>query len=117
MKQTQTHIRTLERRYLKAECVEEYLEYHRAVWPELEELYLRNGVTSISCFVNGVELLVLYECDAAIYNELKATIADDPVEQRWQALMRTFIDTTQPITQFEEVYRLTDRRASNPKAC
>lgn len=106
MKSAQTHIRTLDRRYLKAECVEDYLEYHRAVWPELEELYRKNGVTSISCFVSGVELLVLYECDAAVYNKLKGTIAEDPIEKRWQALMQTFIDTSRPVTHFEEVYRL-----------
>lgn len=98
--------RTLERRYLKNECVDEYRRYHDAVWPELEELYRTNGVTAISCFMKDNELIVLYECDADVYAEKKAIIAKSPVEIRWQALMATFLDSTKPVTQFEEVYRL-----------
>lgn len=106
MKDSKATIRTLERLYVKEECVAEYRRHHEAVWPELEKLYLDNGVLAISCFMDGNELVVLYECDAEVYARKRSVIAESPVEIRWKQLMATFFDNTRPRTLYEEVYRL-----------
>jgi L-rhamnose mutarotase len=106
MEHSEQRVRILDRRFLKPESVKEYKHYHANVWPELEELYQKSGVTEVSCFLSGDELCVYVEYDPAIREPLEEELNKNPVEQKWQAIMKDFTDSQRPSTRFEEVYRL-----------
>jgi len=98
--------RRLFRRFIRPDRIGEYRRHHEAVWPELEQVYLTHGVTDLSCFLCGCELVVYQEIDGVVFNMLETTLAAHPVEIRWQALMSEFNDPETHISKFEEVYRL-----------
>ncbi|MEI6071530.1 MAG: L-rhamnose mutarotase [Verrucomicrobiae bacterium] len=98
--------RRLYRRLLRPERIGEYRRHHEAVWPELEELYRTHGVTDLSCFLCGCELVVYQEIDPSVFLAAEAALAAHPVEIRWQALMSEFKDPGQNSSLFEEVYRI-----------
>lgn len=90
--------------HLKPECLEDYREFHRHVWPELEAAYQRAGISALSCFLHGTTLLIYSEYDPARYPASLAWLAQEPVEQKWQALMRPLADPSATAVEFEEVY-------------
>lgn len=98
--------RVLQRRFLKPECVAEYRHQHDNIWPDLVALYREHGITTVSCFLNGNELAVFFEYDTDTFEPRKNELAAHPVEQKWQGLMATYDDPSQPAVVFEEVYRL-----------
>lgn len=70
---------------LKPGVEERYDRYHAAVWPEVLAAIKRVGVTKWLIFRDGLDLFHYIEVpdyDAAI-----AELAQDPVNQRWQAEM------------------------------
>ncbi len=77
---------------IRPEGLEEYRRLHGAVWPELIALYRRAGIRRVRCFLEGCDLYVYSEVDPAVYPASRAMIDNDPVEQRWQALMRPLAD-------------------------
>ena len=89
---------------IKPEKLEEYKEYHRNVWPELQEAYHQAGITQLSCYLHENILLVTLEYDEAIYPAAKAALAENEVEMRWQALMRPLADPDFKSLEFEEVF-------------
>ena len=89
---------------LKPERIEEYKEHHRAVWPELEELYRRAGIAELSCFLHGNELLIFTEYDDALLSASRKWLVEHEVERKWQALMKPFADPGFAAVEFEEVY-------------
>ncbi len=91
---------------LKPECLEEYKEHHRNVWPELEAVYRRAGITGLSCFLNGTTLLVYSEFDPAVYPASRSWLAQNETEQKWQALMKPLADSGFASVEFKEVYHL-----------
>ena len=91
---------------LKPERVEEYKEYHRHVWPELLAAYRQAGITKVSCFLHGVDLLVYSEYDDAVYPQAKAALARNEVEIRWQALMGELRDPAAASVEFAEVFHM-----------
>lgn len=97
-------IRKVHMARLRPEKLEEYKEYHRNVWPELQEAYRQAGITQISCLLNGTTLLVFSEFEEEIHAAARAALAENDAEKRWQALMRPMADPEfQPLT-FEEVF-------------
>jgi L-rhamnose mutarotase len=102
--------RMLFRSRLKAESVDEYVRYHRAVWPDLLDAYRRAGITQISCFLSGTDLLVYSEYDVDVYRREKAALSRHPVEIKWQALMATLRDPTFKAVEYEEVFHMPDDR-------
>ncbi len=89
---------------LEPRHVDEYVYFHKQVWPELLDAYQRSGITQISCFLHGCDLIVYSEVDAEIYEREKDALSQNPVELRWQSLMKSFRDPAAEERQFEEVF-------------
>jgi L-rhamnose mutarotase len=99
--------RTLWLDRLKAESVPEYLRLHQQVWPELEAAYRQAGILQIGCYLNGCERVVFMEYESETYDQAKASLDRNPVEIRWQALMKTFCDPQVERQNLTEVYYLS----------
>jgi L-rhamnose mutarotase len=68
---------------LRPGAEERYDELHRAVWPEVLAAIRRAGVTRWLIFRDGLDLFHFVDC--ADYDQAIAQLADDPVNERWQA--------------------------------
>jgi L-rhamnose mutarotase len=79
---------------LRPECVPEYIRRHQQVWPELLDAYRQAGITQISCFLNGLNLIVYSEYELDVYETAREALSRNGVEVRWQALMQTLRDQT-----------------------
>ncbi len=98
--------RILIRRVLKPECVQDYIRYHQQVPPGLMDAYRKAGVRQLSCFVHENDLVVFIEVDGEAWANAQADLRHNPVEQNWQALMRTLnLPGFEPLT-YEEVFHL-----------
>ena len=62
---------------------DEYLELHRAVWPEVEATLVACNVTNYSIYVFGDILFAYYEYTGEDHAADMARIADDPVTRDW----------------------------------
>jgi L-rhamnose mutarotase len=91
---------------LKAESVPEYIRLHQQVWPELEAAYRKAGILQISCYLNGCERMVFMEYESETYDPAKAGLDHNPVEIRWQTLMKTLCDPQVDRQSLTEVYYL-----------
>lgn len=92
---------------IKPEKIEEYKESHRAVWPEILALYRKNGISKISCFLRGNDLLVYTEYDDEVYLKGgREAIGKDETAQRWDVWMRDFALPGYKAVEFEEVFRM-----------
>jgi len=89
---------------LRPETVQAYIRYHVHVWPELLTLYREAGITDISCFLSGLDLVVYVQYEQERYEAAKETLSRNPVEMSWQALMRTLHDPHVLPQYFKEVY-------------
>ncbi len=98
-----TH-RTVSYSRLKPECVQEYVRWHQQVWPELLEAYRKAGITQISCFLGDLDLVVYSEYDTEVYEKEKESLRRNPVEIRWQALMKTLRDPKWPGQELQQVF-------------
>ncbi len=92
---------------LKAESVQEYIRLHQQVWPELEAAYRQAGILQIGCYLNGCERVVFMEYESEIYDQARASLDSNPVEIRWQAIMKTLCDPQVERQKFTEVYYLS----------
>jgi L-rhamnose mutarotase len=77
------------------------------VWPELLEAYRKAGIRHISCFVGGLDLVVYTEYETEIYEKRKDSLRQNPVEIRWQALMKTLRDPKWPGLELQEVFYMS----------
>jgi len=68
---------------LRPGAEERYDELHRVVWPEVLAAIRRAGVTRWLIFRDGLDLFHFVDC--ANYDQAIAELADDPVNERWQA--------------------------------
>ena len=93
-------------RRLKPESVQQYVDMHKNVWPDLEKVYKSSGITDISCYINDTFLVVTMEVDTEIFEQAKEELAKNPVERKWQEIMAGFDDPSFPTRTLEEVYRL-----------
>ena len=91
---------------LKAESVSEYIRLHQQVWPELEAAYRQAGILQIGCYLNGCERVVFMEYDTDL-RAGEASLDCNPVEIRWQALMKTLCDPQVDRQSLTEVYYLS----------
>jgi L-rhamnose mutarotase len=89
---------------LKKEHVEKYLDYHNNIWPELEKTYRDHGITDISCFLDGCDLMVYMERDDQVYEKARKDLGGNPIEQKWQKIMNDLKDDSVNRA-FKEVYR------------
>jgi L-rhamnose mutarotase len=72
-----------------ADAIAAYKEYHRHVWPEIEEMQHRLGVTKVRIFLHGRRLF-LYMETSDDYDPQKAGVEymNDSKCAEWELLMR-----------------------------
>lgn len=89
---------------LRPESRQEYIEAHKAVWPELLERYREIGYHKITCHVLGNTLVVVTEAEdlEAVADALK----NDPIDQRWQAWMATLRPAESSFTPSDNVFEV-----------
>ncbi|MGH1525472.1 L-rhamnose mutarotase [Leifsonia sp. L25] len=68
---------------VKPERREEYLELHRAVWPEVEATLRECNVTNYTIFAFGEILFAYYEYAGDDHEADMARIGEDPVTREW----------------------------------
>ena len=96
---------------VKPECLEEYRERHKTVWPEMMNALRETGWTNYSLFLAPDGLLFGYletpDFDAAV-----AGMAARDINARWQAEMAPFFEdldgvpADQGLLRLEEVFHL-----------
>lgn len=87
----------------------EYRRRHSAVWPEMLAALRSAGAHNYSIFLRDEELFGYLEVED--FDRFRATMAESPVNARWQTEMDALIDPlTDPATGFhrrlEEVFHL-----------
>ncbi|RPJ20384.1 MAG: L-rhamnose mutarotase [Chloroflexi bacterium] len=92
---------------LKPESVPEYVRLHQQVWPELLQVYREAGITQISCFLNGCDVVVYSEYEQEVYQQAKESLSHNSIELRWQALMQTLRDPYFQVLRFEEIFHMS----------
>ncbi len=101
--------RTLYLRELRPDRVGDYRRAHDEIWPDLVALYKSSGITDVTCFLHGSTLAVMVETEKSFTPEAEASLAQHPVERRWQDLMRTFNRQEIDTKTFTEIYRQSRR--------
>lgn len=76
--------------HLRPELVDEYLEAHRTVWPEMLEALRRHGWRDYSLFVREQDGLVVGVVTCADFEASLAGMDAEPVNARWQASMSRY---------------------------
>ena len=70
---------------LRPELREEYLELHRAVWPEVEATIIDCGIRNFTIFVLGETIFGYFEYVGDDYYADQERMALDPATQEWWA--------------------------------
>lgn len=102
--------------HVRPDRLEEYVERHRAVWPEMLEALKQSGWHNYSLFLREDGLLVGY-VEADDLTRAQAAMAGTAVNARWQAEMAAYftgIDGRPPDESFQlltEVFHLEDQLA------
>lgn len=96
---------------VKRELLEEYRAHHREVWTEMLDALSRHGWHNYSLFLDHEGLLVGYFETPGTLEDAIAAMADEPVNDRWQALMAPYFDgggvpADEMMHQLEEVFHL-----------
>ena len=92
---------------IRPDKIDEYVEAHRSVWPELLDALRRAGIRNYSIFRNGNEVFGYFESDDLA--AAGAYMADQPVNARWQDAMAGLLEERVPDAgppALEEVFRL-----------
>jgi L-rhamnose mutarotase len=103
---------------VRPDRIEEYVERHRAVWPEMLEALKQSGWHNYSLFLREDGLLVGY-VESDDLTSARAAMAATDVNERWQAEMSEFfagLDGRPPDEDFlllTEVFHLEDQLASS----
>jgi len=68
--------------------IEEYKQYHRAVWPEILESIRSSGVTDMEIYLLGTRMFLIMDVGPDFSMEAKdAADAANPKVQEWEQLM------------------------------
>lgn len=69
---------------LKSESVDEYLEYHRNVWPEVLEQITASGIHNYSIFQFGEQLFSYFEYYGDDFEaDMEKMAAHEPTQKWW----------------------------------
>lgn len=106
---------------VKRERMPEYVERHRAVWPEMLQAIADSGRRNYSLFLRDDGLLIgYYETDDDAASA--AALAADPRTAEWEAQAAEFFESLpgarpdQGAPQLREVFHLEDQLAASPSA-
>jgi len=73
---------------VRPELIEEYKEYHRSVWPEIEEILHRVGFRNLSIYFHGNVMFMYHEyVGERPIEEARDEYAASEKTQEWEALM------------------------------
>ena len=103
--------------HVRPDRIEEYVERHRAVWPEMLEALKQSGWHNYSLFLREDGLLVGY-VESDDLTSARAAMAATEVNARWQAEMSEFFagqDGRPPDESFvllTEIFHLDDQLAA-----
>jgi len=92
---------------VRPDKVEEYVEAHRNVWPELLAALREAGIRNYTIFRSGNEMFGYFEADDL--EAAAASLAAQEVNARWQDAMAELLEERVPDAgppALEEVFRL-----------
>ncbi|HTZ59011.1 MAG TPA: L-rhamnose mutarotase [Acidobacteriaceae bacterium] len=95
---------------LKPEHREEYLAFHRAVWPGVLQTIAQSNIRNYSIYECGELLFAYFEYHGDDFSSDMAKMASCPETQRWWALMFPMLEKLPPQiegqrwTNLEEVF-------------
>ncbi|MBO9155372.1 L-rhamnose mutarotase [Chitinophaga sp. GCM10012297] len=73
------------------ELIAEYLEIHKAVWPDILASIREAGITACDMFRAGTRMVMILEVDDTFSFERKNAIDEgSAIVQKWEAFMWTF---------------------------
>jgi L-rhamnose mutarotase len=78
---------------LKADRLDEYIERHQNVWPEMQAALRETGWGNYSLFLAPNGLLIGY-LETESFDEARSRMKALPVNARWQAEMARFFEST-----------------------
>jgi len=93
--------------HVKPDRIDEYVEAHRNVWPEMLQALRDAGIRNYSIFRSGTEMFGYFESDDL--ERAGAYMADQDVNDRWQDAMAELLEQRVPDggpQPLEEVFRL-----------
>ena len=71
--------------------IAEYENHHAEVWPGVRDSFYRAGIENVELYRTGNRLFMLLDTNENFSFEKKKKIDDeDPVVQKWEALMSTY---------------------------
>lgn len=74
--------------------IQEYEEYHKALWPEIKDSILKAGVLEMEIYRWENRLFMIMEVDEAFTLERKTALdAENPIVQEWENLMSKYQQT------------------------
>lgn len=76
---------------VKPDRLDEYLEIHRSVWPEMLADLRAAGYRNYSIFADGNELFGYLECDD--WDAAQRSLSRSNANRRWQAWMSEYLET------------------------
>jgi L-rhamnose mutarotase len=97
---------------LRPGCYDEYKRYHSETWPEILALIARSNIRDYSIYHHEGWLFSSFEYHGSDYAADMARMAEEPVMQRWWAIMEPM---QEPLpsrapgewwTRMEEVFRM-----------
>ena len=92
---------------VRPERIDEYVEAHRKVWPEMLDALQRAGIRNYTIFRHGTQMFGYFESD-----DLEAAsrfMARQGVSARWQDAMAVLLEARVPdggAPALEEIFRL-----------
>jgi len=92
---------------VRPDRIDEYVEAHRAVWPEMLDALRAAGIRNYTIFRAGNEVFGYFEADDL--EAAGAYLAAQPVSARWQDAMADLLEERVPDggpPPLEEVFRL-----------
>ena len=93
--------------HVKPERIDQYVEAHRNVWPEMLQALRDAGIRNYSIFRSGTDMFGYFESDDL--EQAGAYMADQEVNARWQDAMAGLLEQRVPDggpSLLEEVFRL-----------
>lgn len=93
---------------LRPDRVEDYVEAHAAVWPDVLDAITAAGIRDYSIWLFEDRVFAQYECDGD-HEEALRIEAESEATQRWRALMREHFQpevATDGVTWLTEIFRL-----------
>jgi L-rhamnose mutarotase len=91
---------------VRPDKIDEYVEAHRNVWPEMLDALRSAGIRNYTIFRNGNEMFGYFEADDL--EAAGAYMAEQEVNARWQDAMAELLDERVPDAgppPLEEVFR------------